>query len=128
MSLTPYQIAAPLVSFIALVYAWNLVLRQKKSVLEAIFWTLFWGAIALIALKPNLVSYLSTATGIANQENAVIVTFVGILFFMVFYLVVRLEELEQRHAKVVRILALREAGLENGREVKETKEAKEAKE
>lgn len=122
MNLTPYQIAAPLVSFIALLYAWNLVLRKKKSVLEALFWTLFWGAIAVIALQPSLVSYLSAATGIENQESAVIVTFVGVLFFMVFYLVIRVEELEQRHAKVVRTLALREAGLGNGRESKETKD------
>ena len=31
---------------------------------------------------------------------------------MIFYLVIRLEELEQKHTKVVRALALREAGLD----------------
>lgn len=128
MTLTPYQIAAPLVSVIALLYAWNLVLRKKKSVIEALFWTVFWGAIAFIALNPSMVSYLSAVTGIQNQESAVIVTFLGILFFMVFYLVIRLEELEQRHAKVVRVLALREAGLGGARDTKEAKEAEEAKE
>jgi len=122
MTLTPYQIIAPLISLVALVYAWNLVLRQKKSVLEAIFWTLFWGAIAAIALDPSFLHYLSVATGIENQVNAVIVTFLGILFFMVFYLVIRLEELEQRHTKVVRRLALRESGLESN----ESKEAGES--
>lgn len=75
-------------------------------------WTLFWGFVIVIAANPGLVSYLSTATGIADQENAVLVTFLGILFFIVFYLVIRLEELEQRHTKIVRALALREAGLD----------------
>ena len=112
MTLTPYQIVAPIVSLIAIVYAWNLVMRQKKTVWEACFWTLFWGAISGIALFPNFLSYLSAVTGIANQENAVIVTFLGILFFMVFYLVIRLEELEQRQARLVREMGLREAGLE----------------
>ena len=95
-----------------LLYGYNLVRRQKKTIWEACFWTVFWGLIAWIALYPSMLSYLSAATGIADQENAVLVTFLGILFFMVFYLVVRLEELEQRHAKIVRALALREAGLE----------------
>jgi hypothetical protein len=112
MSLTPYQIVAPLVSLVALLYAWNLVFRGKKTIWEAILWTLFWGAIALIALYPSILSYLSAITGIENQENAVVVTFVGILFFIVFYLIIRLEELEQRHTKLVREMALREAGLE----------------
>lgn len=121
MRLTPYQIVAPLVAVVALLYAWNLVLRKKKTILEALLWTIFWSAIGVIALYPSLVSYLSAFTGIQNQESAAIVTFVGILFFMVFYLVIRLEELEQRHAKLVRHLALREAGLEGseGRRAKE---------
>ncbi len=112
MRLTPYQIVTPLVALLAVVYAWNLVLRRKKSVLEAILWTLFWGALALVALRPTIVSYLSALTGIENQESAAIVTFVGILFFLVFYLIIRVEELEQRQAKLIRHLALREAGLE----------------
>jgi len=111
MSLTPYQIIAPLFSIIAVVYAWTLVRRQKKTIWEAGFWTLFWGLVAVIALYPKVLTYLSAFTGIANQENAVLVTFMGILFFMVFYIVIRLEELEQRHTKLLRMLALKNAGL-----------------
>jgi hypothetical protein len=130
---TFYQITAPVVSILAMLYAWNLVLRNKKSILEALLWTLFWGAIALFAIAPWLLHYLSIVTGIANQENAVIVTFMGILFFMVFYLVMRLEELEQKHAKVVRAVALREAGLDevggkNRRDAKDAKDSNDAKE
>lgn len=116
MTLTPYQIVAPIISLIAIVYAWNLVMRQKKTVWEACFWTLFWGAIAGIALFPNFLSYLSALTGIQNQENAVVFTFLGILFFMVFYMIIRIEELEQRHARLIREMGLRDAGLEKGKE------------
>lgn len=111
MALTPYQIVVPLISLFAILYAWNLALKQKKTLWEAFLWTLFWGFVALIALFPSVLSYLSAVTGIADQENAVTFTFMGILFFMVFYIVIRLEELEQRHAKVIRALALREAKL-----------------
>ena len=111
MTLTPYQIVAPVISLVAVLYAWNLVMREKTTVWEACFWTLFWGAIAAIALFPTFLTYLSTITGIVNHENAAIVTFLGILFFMVFYIIIRIEELEQRHARMVREMALRQAGL-----------------
>lgn len=108
MNLTPYQVVVPLVSLVAITYAWNLMFRQKKTIWEAVLWTLFWGAAAAIALFPNILSYLQWVTGIRSQVNAVLVTSIGILFFMIFYLVVRLEELEQRQTRIVRKIALRD--------------------
>ncbi|PIR52881.1 hypothetical protein COU76_03840 [Candidatus Peregrinibacteria bacterium CG10_big_fil_rev_8_21_14_0_10_49_10] len=112
MELTAYQIIAPLVSFVALAYAWSLVFRQKKTVWEAILWTLFWSAIAYIAIVPDSITYLTKVTGIKDRENAVVVTFLGVLFFIVFYLVMRLEELEQRQTRMIRKLALKQSDLE----------------
>ncbi len=109
--MTPYQIAAPLLSLLALLYAWNLVLRKKKTIWEALLWTLFWGGIALIALRPGILSYLSTITGIRDQVNAIFVTSIGILFFLCFYIIVRIEELHQRQTRMIRQMALREAGI-----------------
>ena len=114
MELTPYQILTPLLSLVAIAYAWNLVFRQKKTIWEAMLWTLFWGGIAGIAFYPSVLSYLTTVTGIKNQVNAILVTSIGILFFMVFYIIVRLEAMEQRQTRVVRAMALRDAGLERG--------------
>lgn len=111
--MTTYQIFAPLASLIAILYAWNLVLRQKKSMWEAMLWSIFWGMVALIAVYPNTLRYLSQITGIRDQANAMLVTSIGILFFMVFYMVVRLEELEQRQTRLIRQLALRESESEN---------------
>jgi len=112
MSLTPYQIIVPLLSLVAIAYAWTLARRHKKTVWEAILWTLFWGAIAGIALEPGIVSYLTVITGIKSQVNAILVTSIGILFFMIFYMIIRLEELEQRQTRLIRNVALREVGLE----------------
>ena len=113
MSPTPYQIVAPLIALTAIVYAWNLAMRQKKTVWEACFWTLFWGSVGAVAIFPTFLTYLSTVTGIASRENAVIFTALGVLFFMVFYMVIRLEELERRQTQLLREMALREAGLSN---------------
>ncbi len=116
MTLTPYQIVVPILSILAMAYAWNLVVRQKKTIWEALLWTFFWALIAAIAIFPWILSYLTAITGIKSQENAVVVTSIGILFFMVFYIIIRLEELEQRQTRMIRGVALREAGLAKGNE------------
>lgn len=110
MELTSYQIVAPLVSLVALAYAWNLWHRQKKTFWEAVLWTLFWVSIAVIAFYPGILTYLTAVTGIKDQANAVLVTCIGLLFFMVFYMIMRLEEMERRQARLMREMALREAG------------------
>lgn len=106
--MTPYQILAPAASIIAILYAWSLVFRKKKTIWEASLWTLFWVGIALIALFPDFIGYLTTLTGVKDRENAVFITSIGILFFIVFYLVIRLEELEQRQTRIVRKMALKD--------------------
>ena len=112
MMLTPYQIIVPLLSIVAILYAWSLFKRDRKTLWEVVLWTVFWGALACVAISPGLLTYLTIVTGIRSQVNAVIVTADGILMFLVFYIIVRLEELSQRYAKIMRVLALREADLE----------------
>ncbi|MFA7681684.1 MAG: DUF2304 domain-containing protein [Candidatus Peribacteraceae bacterium] len=109
MILTPYQLVVPLICFVAIAYAWSLVFRHKKTIWEAMLWTVFWGFIAAIALFPQVTMYLTAVTGIKNRENAVFITFFGILFFIVFYIVMRLEALEQRQTRIVRKLTLKNA-------------------
>lgn len=113
MTPTPYQIVVPLLSLVAIMYAWSLFKRDRKTLWEVVLWALFWGAIAAIAMFPRLLSYLTIATGIRSQANAVIVTAIGVLMFLVFSIIVRLEELSQRYAKIMRVLALREAELDD---------------
>lgn len=119
MSITPYQIVVPVLSLFAVLYAWSLFKRDRKTLWEVVLWALFWGAIAAIAMFPRLLTYLTIATGIRSQANAVIVTAIGVLTFLMFSVIVRLEELSQRYAKIMRALALREADLEERRPRKE---------
>jgi hypothetical protein len=116
MTVTPYQIVVPLLSFVAIAYAWSLFKRNRKTLWEVVLWALFWGAIAAIAMFPRLLTYLTIATGIRSQVNAVIVTAIGVLTFLMFSVIVRLEELSQRYAKIMRALALRDAGLDQKKE------------
>lgn len=119
MSITPYQIVVPVLSLFAVLYAWSLFKRDRKTLWEVVLWALFWGAIAAIALFPRLLAYLTIVTGIRSQANAVIVTAIGVLTFLMFSVIVRLEGLSQRYSKIMRVLALREADLEEKRPTKE---------
>lgn len=112
LPLTPYQIIAPLISLVAVLYVWSLVLKQKKTIWEGSLWTLFWVAIAIIALFPPVLNYLAFVMGFKDRQNALLITFLGILSFIVFALIVRLEELEQKQTRLTRSIALRDAGLD----------------
>ncbi len=113
LEFTPYQIVVPLFGLLMIVYAWNLVTRQKKTIWEGILWTIFWTAIGYISLFPSSLQYLSTITGIKKNENAATITAIGVIFFILFYLIMRVEEMEQRVVKIVRNKALRDAGIED---------------
>ena len=114
---TPYQVVVPLFGLLMVVYAWNLVMRQKKTIWEGILWTLFWSAIVYISLVPSSLQYLSTITGIKKNENAATITAIGVIFFILFYLIMRIEEMEQRLVRVMREKALSEAGIGQKRDI-----------
>ena len=88
-----------------------MVFGKKKMFWEVIFWTIFWGSVAFIALFPGILTYLQAVTAIKKQANAVLVTSIGVLFFMAFYLVMRLEAIEQRQARIIRKMALKDSGM-----------------
>jgi len=102
-------------SLIAIFYAWSLAYRRRKTIWEALLWTVFWGAVGGLALFPSSLSYLSIVTGAKDQQNAAFITFIAILLFMMFYVVMRVEDLSRQNARIVRAIGLKEAGLEDGK-------------
>ena len=113
MTLSIYQIFTPLLSLFAIFYTWNLTSRRHKSVWQSVIWTLFWVAISTITLWPRSLSFLSSITGIQDRENAVFSTAIGILFFILFYVLMKLEVMQARHNGLIRYLALKDFKKEN---------------
>ena len=109
---TPYQIIVPLAALLMVAYAWNLVVRQKKTIWEGCLWTLFWCTIGYVAVEPRSLQVLSSITGIKRNEYAAVFTAIVILFFIVFYMILRIEALEQRIVKITRERALKDAGIQ----------------
>lgn len=106
MNLHVYQIAVPIFSLLMMAYAFSLFKRGKKSIKELIVWGLFWGIIAIIAFYPEITNVIAKISGIQDNINAVVFFAFVLLFFIIFKLVIAIENLEQRITSIVRNKAL----------------------
>jgi hypothetical protein len=122
-AITPYRLAVPLIALFFIAYAWNCAFRGTKTLWQAILWTLFWGSVIVVVLFPAWISFLTAWTGIQEQENAIFAIFIGILLFIVFHILVRLERIQKRITDLVRHEALKEAGLGERKQTPEQAES-----
>ena len=111
LGITPYRVVGPLIALFFIVYVWNHVLRGTKTIWEALLWTFFWGGVASIVLFPSWLSLLTTWTGIKGQANAVFAIAIGVLLFIVFHMLVRLERMQKRMTEIVRYGAIKDSDL-----------------
>ena len=68
-----------------------------------------WGGMALIAVYPQLTSWLARVIGIVDNMNAVIMTGFLLVFLLIFKLLSAIEKIEQNISELTRKDALREA-------------------
>ena len=108
---TPYRVVVPLIALCMVLYAWSHVFRGTKTIWEAMLWTFFWGGVCIVVLFPAWISILTTWTGIRDQANAVFAIAIGIILFIVFHMLIRLEKMQKRITDLVRHEALKGAGL-----------------
>lgn len=111
LPITPYRVVVPLIALFFILYAWNHVWRGSKTIWEALLWTLFWISISVIVLFPSWIRFLTNWTGIRGQANAVFAITLGVLLFIVFHMLIRIEKMQKRVTDLVRHHALEDAGL-----------------
>ena len=68
-----------------------------------------WGGMALIAIYPELTTWLARIIGIVDNMNAVIMTGFLLVFLLIFKLLSAIEKIEQNISELTRKEALREA-------------------
>jgi hypothetical protein len=104
--MTLIQIIALLfVSFVAS----RAVLRAKDKRInlgELIFWLGIWGGLIFVVFFPNVISYVADLIGIGRGIDVIIYTSIGLLFYLIFRLYVKLEETEMEITKLVREMAI----------------------
>ena len=85
-------------------------LHNKRSASSTLIWFVFWIAIMLLAILPDIVTgKLAKILGFASNVTAIIFVAIGLLFIFVFYLSSTVEKLETQMTALVRQLALEEA-------------------
>lgn len=104
--LTPIQIAVLVFALFALS---RTILRFKDSRLTPkafAFWSLVWAAVIVIGINPEVSKLVAENVGIGRGVDLLIYLSILVLFYLVFRLYVRLEQVDQNLSKVVTRLAL----------------------
>ena len=105
--------AFQLVVIIFSLFAWSRALlrfrRRQLNLREFTFWTLAWGALALIAVLPKTTKFLSQPLGIGRPIDAIIYASIILLFYLIFRAYIKLESVERSITLLVRDEAIRNA-------------------
>lgn len=84
-------------------------LRRKQITLkEAFLWGFVWFGVGLVVLYPKLTDQLAAYIGLQSAKGIDLVVYlaVGLVFYLVFRIFVRLERIEHDITKIVRQAAL----------------------
>lgn len=114
MHLEIYQWLVPLISTFYIVRVIKRYNRHGYNKLTAIVWGSFWFFIALLAVIPDFVSTkIATTLGFKSNITAVIFVALALLFIINSYLSAQLNRVEKQMTEIVRLMAKKDAQLQN---------------
>ncbi len=109
---------------IVLAVWWRLYRRlqaRELTVVEFVEWFLLWVAVAVVAMVPDVTSYLARLVGVGRGVDLVTYLALLLVFYLVFKLFVKLEKIERQFTSLVQKLALREPESDQERSTPPTK-------
>jgi len=98
----------PLFSLLMILRAISLFRKRKQTGRELILWIVIWVGIGLVAFYPAVLDFLPPIVGMKSGLNFLIFFGFVILFYGVFRLFVKVEELEEKIVKMNREEALKD--------------------
>ena len=85
-------------------------LRDRQiSLAEFLFWNSVWAAALIVIFVPQVTTAIARIFGIGRGIDIAVYLSIILLFYLVFRIYVKLDQLEQDTTKLVRIMALSEA-------------------
>lgn len=94
------------------VFAISRAVRQFRhgalTILWLIFWIVFWFVVAGVTLSPQTTDTIAKIAGVGRGADFVIYLSLIALFYLVFRLFVKIEDVEQEITKLVRRIAMEE--------------------
>jgi hypothetical protein len=102
--MTPLQIVAILFALFSL---GRLVVQFKHGFnhRELFLWTVVWGGLLVVSFVPNVLRIISDWSGVQQPLDFMIYVSIVALFYLVFRLYLKINEVEEEITKVVRELA-----------------------
>ncbi len=83
--------------------------REKNlSSFWMISWTIFWIAVAVVVVRPELTTRIAHRVGIGRGADLAVYVAVLVLFLLVFRITVALGKIERTITKIVREIALKD--------------------
>ena len=88
----------------------NQLRRKQITLKEALLWGLVWFGVGIVVLYPKLTDQLAASIGLQSAKGIDLVVYlaVGLVFYLVFRIFVRIERMEHDITKIVRQVALKE--------------------
>ncbi|MEM3373704.1 MAG: DUF2304 family protein [Candidatus Woesearchaeota archaeon] len=80
---------------------------KKITLLELFFWLGIWIGLIFVVFFPNILTKVASFIGIGRGVDVLVYSSIVILFYLLFRLYVKLEEVEMEITKLVRENALR---------------------
>ena len=77
-----------------------------------VLWSLFWGAVVIVAFRPETTATIAHVFGVGRGADLAIYLALLLVFFLMFRLFARLEDLERQLTRFVRAQALKEFDIE----------------
>jgi hypothetical protein len=110
-----YQIIVPIICLYLIFSVYHSYKTKRKSFKEFIAWVIIFGAAAVVALDPRWVDFAKYLTGFQDSINAAIFLSIGIVFLVLFRLVLLNEGNEHKIDDIVKALAVRDFKIKYGK-------------
>lgn len=100
-----------LITAIALVALLATFRRFKKGTigrLELLVWLLLWGGVGVVIWNPSLTNFIAGLLGVGRGADAVFYVSIVVLFYVLFRLYGKIENLEHQLSELVKKIALKD--------------------
>ena len=106
--MTVIQILLVLFAAFALVRAFSRFRRGGLPWTHLLAWSAFWAAVAAVALRPETASFLAGTLGVGRGADLVVYLALAAVFYLLFKMFAKIEDLERQLTRIVRALALKD--------------------
>jgi hypothetical protein len=111
--MNPIQIVLILFAVFAWSRAVNALRRGTLALTPFLLWTIFWVAVVVVVVRPETTAVLAHVFGVGRGADLAIYLALMLVFFLLFRLFAKIEELERQLTRFVRSEALKDLDRRN---------------